>query len=323
MTDGSATVDVHAHCTLAALDAFIERHQLSSIRPSGYVTPAPVSDSPGDIAERIELMDEAEVRVQVLSPLPMAALSDCAAAVERARLVNERYAELASDYPGRLSAYVSLPIPHVDESLEEMRRGLDELGMAGVTMLCSALGRSIAEEAFDPLFTEMDGRGTVLFLHPAVNGLCSPLVADYGLAPSVGTLMEDAAVALQLIVRRVPERYPGVKVIVPHLGGLLPMALRRIDNQLPITHPGLPEPPSVTARRFWYDAVNHGSAAALRCACEGLGAERILAGSDFPALSPFESYSETVNYVRDCGLPADDVTRILSGNASLLFAGTL
>jgi len=319
MTLDGRIIDVHAHCTMASLDSFSRRHHGRGVVVPGYESPAPTSDSSSHIEARIELMDEAGVRAQVLSPLPTPYIDDRAAAVEGAHLVNDRHAELMAGHPEHLAAYVALPMPHVDACLDEMARGLDELGMSGVTMLCSAIGRSIAGEEFDPLFTEMDRRGAVLFLHPTVNGLCSPLLNDFGFAPSVGTLMEDTVAALQIIVRRIPERFPGVRIIVPHLGGLLPMALRRIDNQVPLGSPGLPEPPATTARRFWYDTVAHGSVAALRCACEEFGVDRIVCGSDFPALMGFESYSETVNYVRKAGLPADDVERILVRNAAALF----
>lgn len=81
----------------------------------------------------------------------------------------------------------------------------------------------------------------------------------------------------------------------------------------------LPERPSITARRFWYDSVGHGSAAALRCAVEAFGAERILPGSDYPVLLPFESYRETFAHLHHADLPEADVRRIVSDNAIKLF----
>jgi len=60
---------------------------------------------------------------------------------EAARLINDSYAELASLYPGRLAAAVSLPMPNIDASLREMERGVDQLGMLGVSMTCSCFDR--------------------------------------------------------------------------------------------------------------------------------------------------------------------------------------
>ena len=43
---------------------------------------------------------------------------------------------------------------------------------------------------------------------------------------------------------------PNIKYVIPHVGGIIPMLLQRLDNQAPSQHPDLPERPSVTARRF-------------------------------------------------------------------------
>ena len=101
-----------------------------------------------------------------------------------------------------------------------MERGLDQLGMLGVAMTCSCFDRSTAEAEFEPLYEEMHRRGTVLNYHPIQNGLCSPLINDYRFTVAVGASLEDSAIVLHLIARRVPARYPRIQYVVPHLGGI-------------------------------------------------------------------------------------------------------
>jgi hypothetical protein len=84
--------------------------------------------------------------------------------------------------------------------------------------------------------------------------------------------MEDTVIALHLIAKKIPSQFPNITYIIPHLGGLIPMLLQRLDNQFSMRQRGLPEPPSVTARRFYYDTVGHGSHAALTCAWKAFGA---------------------------------------------------
>jgi predicted TIM-barrel fold metal-dependent hydrolase len=239
-------------------------------------------------------------------------------AVAAARLVNDRYAELAARHSGRLAAVVSLPLPHIDASLREMERGLDQLGMLGVSMTCSCFDRSTAEAEFEPLYAEMNRRRAVLNYHPIQNGICSPMINDYRFTVSVGASLEDSAIVLHLIARRVPARYPDIRYVVPHLGGIIPMLLNRLDNQAPSQHPDLPEPPSVTARRFHYDTVGHGSQAALLCAWKAFGADHLVAGSDYPVLMAFETYRQTFHHIRESELPAADVEQILHHNAQIL-----
>jgi predicted TIM-barrel fold metal-dependent hydrolase len=187
--------------------------------------------------------------------------------------------------------------------------------MLGVTMTCSVFDRSAAEEEFEPLYEEMNRRGAVLFYHPIQNGLCSPLINDYKYTVSVGASLEDMAIVLHLIARRIPQRYPNIKYVVPHLGGMISMQLERLDNQAPSQHLDLPEPPSTTARRLYYDTVSHGSQAALRCAWMAFGASQLVAGSDYPVLMRFESYAQTFDYIRDSDLPSEDIDLILNHNA--------
>jgi predicted TIM-barrel fold metal-dependent hydrolase len=268
-------------------------------------------------------MDAAGVATQVLSPTLAPYFEAEDAAVRAAQVLNDNHARLTRAHPKRLASYVSLPLPHVEASLQEMRRGLDELGMAGVTMQCSALGVSVADERFEPLFKEMNERKAVLFLHPAVTGLASPMLNDWNLKAAAGPLMEDAVIAMQLIVRGLPVRYPDIRIIVPHLGGGLALMLERLDNQLPIFVPGLQGRPSEMARSFWYDTVSHGSKPALKAAAEAFGADRIVPGSDFPVLLAFEPYARTFGYVEEAGLSKRDARRILYDNAPRLFGDRL
>ena len=85
-------------------------------------------------------MDEAKVDFQVLSPANLVPYFEGEAeAIQAAKVLNDGYADLTHRWPQRFKAFVSLPLPHVDASLREMARGLDQLGFAGVTLGCSIL----------------------------------------------------------------------------------------------------------------------------------------------------------------------------------------
>jgi predicted TIM-barrel fold metal-dependent hydrolase len=183
----------------------------------------------------------------------------------------------------------------------------------------SCLGWSIAEAEFEPVFAEMDRRGAILFVHPSVTGVCSPVINDWGFRASIGNSVEDAMFVAHMIARQIPHRYPWIRFIVPHLGGPIPMLLERLDRQGVRDLGALAELPSVTARGFWYDTVCYGSKAALTCACAAFGAEKLVTGSDYPVLQEYESYRETFGFIERAGLAAEDADRILHHNAQALF----
>ncbi len=309
-------VDVHAHYHPRA---YSETLAQATGRPvSSFAMPANVdTDDDSHIQRRLEMMDEAGVRVQVITPAGGRApyLADETAAAGAARLYNDRAAELVRRYPDRFKSFVSLPLPHIDASLRELRRGLDELGMIGVNLHISALDRSVAEDEFLPIYEEINRRNGLIFYHPAGNSACCPMIADYGFSGAVGTSLEDAVIGLHLIAKKIPSKFPNITFIIPHFGGPIAMLLDRLNNQFSMASRNLPEPPKDTARRFYYDTVGHGSHAALHCAWMAYGADHILVGSDFPVLQAWESYDRTINWIREAGLPQADLDQILERTA--------
>jgi predicted TIM-barrel fold metal-dependent hydrolase len=313
--------DVHAHYIPQKFSAFMRDRfpPRVGVPDKQGIARHPVSDSPDDIQGRFDLMDAAGVERQILSTHRQPYLPDEAEGVAAIHLLNDGYAELASRYPARIAAYVTLPLPHIEASLREMARGLDELGCVGVNMHISCLGRSVAEPEFEPLFAEINRRGAILFVHPSVTGVCSPVINDWGFRASIGNSIEDAMFVAHMIAKQIPHRYPKIRFIVPHLGGPIPMLLNRLDKQGVRDLGELAELPSVTARKFWYDTVCYGSKAAMTCACEAFGPDRLVTGSDYPVLQDYEAYRETFAFIERIGLPPEVADRILHHNAQALF----
>jgi aminocarboxymuconate-semialdehyde decarboxylase len=312
------SIDVHAHFWT---DAYLDK-----VAALGHNdTAAQRGIGAGDGAEldaRLALMDRAGVDMQVLSASPQLPHGpDEAAATGAARYVNDQYAELATRHPGRFRAFASLPLPHVGASLAELGRALDDLGMIGVAMTTTIVNQPLVDSPAAELFAELNRRGTVLYLHPAGNAACTPLIAGHHGTWSVGAPVEDTISALHLITHGIPSRYPRMKILNSHLGGALPMLLQRMDNQVPWEAPETPEKPSLAARRMWYDTVGHGHPPALRCAADSLGTDRLVLGTDFPYQNG-AAYERAVSYVTTSGLAPGDGGNVLSANARALLGLT-
>ena len=308
------SIDVHAHFwTDDYLDMVAALGKTDTAAQRGIGA----GDGPA-LDARLALMDRAGVNMQVLSAAPQLPHGpDRAAAISAARYVNDQYAGLAARHPGRFAAFASLPLPHLDASLAELGRALDDLGMAGVAMTTTIMNQPLVDSPAAQLFAELDRRGTVLYLHPAGNAACTPLIDDYHGTWSIGAPVEDTISALHLITHGIPSRYPRMKVLNSHLGGALPMLLQRMDNQLAWEAPETPEKPSLAARRMWYDTVGHGHPPALRCAADSLGTNRLVLGTDFPYQNG-AAYEHAVRYVTPSGLAHSDADRVLSANAETL-----
>jgi predicted TIM-barrel fold metal-dependent hydrolase len=307
-------IDVHAHYwTEDYIDLLVDLGHAGAVMVRGLG-----AGGGAELGARLRLMDRARVQMQVLSACPQLPYGgDGQKAARAARFVNDQYAELVQRHRDRFRAFAALPMPHVEESLGEMRRALDELGMVGIAMNTTVLGRALVEPDYEPVFAELNSRGAVLYLHPAGNSACSRLIGDYHLTWMVGAPVEDTISVMHLITHGIPTRYPNIKIINSHLGGALPMLLQRADDQYRWEAPDTPEPPSVAARRMWYDTVGHGHVPALRCAIDSLGADRLLLGTDFPYENG-DTFVRAVDYIHDPQIATSAARAILDQNASAL-----
>ncbi|HXV82212.1 MAG TPA: amidohydrolase family protein [Candidatus Binatia bacterium] len=301
-------VDVHAH--------YYHSTYIDRLARNGADT-RPAIRAPGaavTFEQRVELLDGAGIRVQVLS---VGALQPCFANAEEgtaaARLSNDVYADVCQKYGGRFSAFATVPLPHIDAALTELARAIDLLGMVGVNLGCSIAGRTLDDPAFVPFFDELNRRGMVVFLHPVGCG-CGPFLEDLGLDFPLGAPFEDSIAAMRLVLAGVIHRFPKIRFIVPHLGGTLPFLITRLDNSSVARR--WEYKPSQYLKRLWYDSIN-GNVAALRCAREAFGADRLVLGTDFPHLAR-ERFNQCVSYVEESDLPQEEKHAILDRNAQAL-----
>jgi aminocarboxymuconate-semialdehyde decarboxylase len=271
-----------------------------------------------ELQARFETMDAAGVDLQVLSVASMFPyFEDESQAADAAREANDLYAEAVAHHPQRLRAFASTPLPHVDAALRELERAMDKLGMLGVTVGTSVMNRSAVDEDFEPFYAELNRRGAAIFVHPVGLGICSSLIRDFNLSWTIGAPFEDTTFVAHVIQRRILERYPRLKIIVPHFGGALPIVLDRIDRTMRFFAPDNVEPASVTVKRMWYDTQVGSRPEILRYAHSVLGVDRLVYGSDYP-LNRGDAYLRSVKYIYEAGLPAGDAERILDRNAASL-----
>ena len=311
-------IDVHAHYwTDDYLDLLVDLGKTDTATQRGLG-----AGGGEELDARLRLMDRTRVDMQILSASPQLPHGeDRDKAVAAARFVNDQYAAVVARHPDRFRAFAATPMPHIDASITELGRALDELDMLGVTMNTTVLGQALVDPQYEPIFAELDRRAAVLYLHPAGNSACTPLISQYHLTWMVGAPVEDTISTMHLITHGVLSRYPRIKIINSHLGGALPMLLQRADNQYQWEAPGTPERPSTTARRMWYDTVGHGHVPALRCAIDSLGADRLLLGTDFP-YEAGDVFVRAIEYITDPHIADDAANAILEGNATTLFGIT-
>lgn len=267
-----ARIDVHQHLIPPAFSRAMAE------RAAALGWPAPA----WDVQSAISVMDRRSITTGILSfPAPVAAPDDPAGARSGARSVNEYTAEVVKDRPDRFGHFAVLPLPDVDAALAEAAYALDELNADGLMVLSNMQGRYLGDPAFEPLWAELDARAAVVLVHPTA----PPVAPIPGLpGPLVDFPYDTARTALHMALNGVPRRYPGIKMILPHAGGLLPYAADRFVVAARI-HPDLtPEDLLSDLRRFYFDTAISGGPAALPSLLAFAAPGHVLYGSDFPML---------------------------------------
>ena len=158
--------------------------------------------------------------------------SDPQAARREARETNEWSTGLCHAYPGRFGLFASLPMNDVAASLDEIAYAFDVLGADGIGLATSYGDAWLGDDAFFPIFEELNRRHAVVYVHPMTAACCTKDTLTYlrGTisAPWIEFPTNTARTILNLWSTGTTRRLPDLKWIFSHGGGTMPSILGRI-----------------------------------------------------------------------------------------------
>lgn len=280
VTVSAQTVDVHSHIILPEYREVLKAHgaELEETFPL-----------PEWNAERhIAFMDSAGIRTAVLTmPAPQPYYGDTEESAACIRKVNEVSAEMKRRYPERFKFCASLPLPDVDAAIREAVYALDTLGADGVKLATNSHGQYLGDEALDPLMEILNERHAVVILHPH-----RPMPYPKEIIATTPLAMyeypaETTRAVVNMLARNVLVRYPNLKVVVPHCGSFLPLALPRMKSILPaMVKQGYMQPIDWEGNlsRLYFDLAGNPTIEILRSLLTLTTPDHILYGSDYPYL---------------------------------------
>ena len=237
-----------------------------------------------------------------------------AEAQEIAVALNEARAEAESAHPGRFYGLATLPMQDTEAALATLDDASQRLGLRGVCIYSNVAGAPLDAEHCRPVYARLAELDMPLFLHPTRTILEDRLPA-YGLEYVVGYVFDTTIAALNLVFSEILDELPNLKVVHPHLGGVVPFLAGRIDfeyRQPWAMDRELRLPPTDYLKRFYVDTVSL-NPAALRAGVDFYGLDRVLFGSDYP----FWPARSGLELVRE-NLPPSEASAVLGGNASEL-----
>src|SRR3989454_8328403 len=274
-------------------------------------------------ALRLREMDEAGIDIQVLShSAPSTQRFDAESAVPIARDANDRLREKVLASKGRFEAFAALPTADPKAAADELERAVTKLGFKGAMIHGLSNGVWMDDKRFWPIFERAQALDVPLYMHPAlphpavVEAYYKDYVEQYPslLRAAWGFTVETATQGLRLVLSGVFDAYPGLKIILGHLGEGLPFLLWRINMALVRDGAGPNWFRDTFREHFWITTSGFFSDPALLCCVMEIGVDRILFSVDYP----FVENRPGTDWVHRIPLCEEDKAKILNGNVKRL-----
>ncbi len=255
-----------------------------------------------DLDRRFEVMDmfgPDYCQVLSLASPPFEKYADPQMALKLATIASDSMAELCETHPQRFPAFIGTAVMSNPAAMvSEARRNIEELGAAGMQIFTNVSGKPLDLPEFEPFFAYMHSTGKPIWLHPARGANFPDYLtekrSEYEIWWTFGWPYETSAAMARMVFSGLFDRYPGLKVITHHAGGMVPffegrvgagwdqMGARTTDRDLGAVLRSLKRPHLDYFREFYADTASFGSRKAIEHAIEFFGEDNVLFASDAP-----------------------------------------
>ena len=279
-----------------------------------------VVDRCWSVQRRLTEMPAEGIDQQVLSPMPELLAynmppNDC---LDLGRYLNETIARMISESPDRFFGLGAVPLQDPDLAAKELA-SVRGMGLHGVELLSNVRGENIGATQYREFFKEVERLGLAVFVHSQHPTFMDRFVGPEVLENALGFPIESGLAAASVITGGLLQECPNLRICFSHGGGVFGQLLPRMEyiwHQRSAMREALPEPPSESAKKLYYDDVFF-ETKTLRYLLDMVGISQVMVGSDYPFfmrhLTPAKEFEEL-------GLNPTDIESISSGNC-LRFLG--
>jgi predicted TIM-barrel fold metal-dependent hydrolase len=296
-------IDVHSH--------FLPPFYHDALVKTGHSKPDGMPAIPPWSTEaHLQMMESANVEKSILSissPGTHLTPGDSAARKQLTRECNAYAADLKKQHPDKFGFWASLPLPSVDDTLEEIEKAVEE-GCDGFGLMTNYHGVYVGHVSFDPVFAKLNELGATVFIHPTTPCIAHA-AAPNTTAPSTVTkalpfgnsipvpifefLFDTSRAVVNLFYSGTINRSPNIKFIIPHVGGTLPPLLTRFTTFAGLAEGAVTIDRAVVRRQieeqFYFDMAgtifdDDSGRGQLKAFVKGfdISYQKLLYGSDFP-----------------------------------------
>jgi predicted TIM-barrel fold metal-dependent hydrolase len=293
-----------------------------------------------DVNVRLKVVDKFKDYCQVLSyPMPPFEMmtQNGKQAEEWAKIVNDGFVDLCKKYPDHFPGWVAqCPMTAPDVGVREAARAMKN-GALGVQIYTNVAGKPLDNPEFEPFWKAMNKTGTPIWLHPSRGAGFADYQTEtkskYEIWWTLGWSYETAAAMSRLVFSKIMDKYPKLKIITHHFGGIVPMLEGRIgpgwdqigartsDEDLQKLKKSLKKRPlNYFKENFYCDTAVFGGKPATECGLAFYPLEKIVFASDCPFDPEKGTYyiRETLKILDGLDMPKAKYKAIMHGNLEKL-----
>jgi 2,3-dihydroxybenzoate decarboxylase len=278
-------------------------------------------------SRRIDDMNATGIDLQILSiTSPGVQIFDAATGTALARAANDELAAAIAVYPTRFAGLAAIAPQDPAAAAAELERGVRTLGLKGAIVNSHTQGEYLDDEKFWDIFAAAEALDVPVYIHPNTpsNDMIKPFMAR-GLDGAVfGFAVETGLHALRLVVSGVFDRFPGLRIVLGHLGEGLPYWLSRIDfmhgasvrSGRYASQPKLKRQASDYLKEsFYYTTSGMAWTPPIRYVQDVMGMDRLMYAMDYP----YQFIPEEVNVTDALPIGYEDHKAFYQTNAERVF----
>jgi predicted TIM-barrel fold metal-dependent hydrolase len=274
---------------------------------------------------RLKAMDESGVTVQVLSNSgPGPDLLPGQAGIDMAREINDHLAKGIARHPDRYDGFAALPLQSPDAAVTEFKRAVKDLHFVGAMVHGTTEGRFLDHPSYDGVLATAVELGVPIYIHPHIppkpvrDAYFSELPKGAGRVLETagwGWHSETAVHVLRLVVSGALDRHPQLKLIIGHMGEMLPMMLARAEKVFSADIDHLKRSvPATILDQVWITTSGIFDEPSFLVALLTFGIDRIIFSIDYP----YSANALGREFLDRLSLAPADMAKLAHGNADRL-----
>ena len=270
-----------------------------------------------DVEYRLSAMDKLGIDQEVLS-LAMPAIDGLGLDEKSTKHItveaNNGIRSLVEKYKDRFLGIGTVSLSDPDFAADEAKRCIHDLGLSGIQIVSNVNGKPIDGPERDGFYSVLESIGSGLWIHPTFMASSYPWLKDYNADIMLGWDMDTTLAIFRLFRSGILERHEKLKVVVHHLGSIVPLLAGRISDfamQDATYVQNHRKNPLEVLKSLYVDTAEGMWDPWLRIALDFFGIEHVIFGTDYP----WGSTEKIMDNINQLSLDETQKERIYSKNA--------